>query len=76
MLEYEKIFRNSGKFRIQKGNTHIKLLVCDDLYFIQGSFNFLSFDGIYTEDTRTEIATYSESKREIEELRTAYFNFN
>ena len=72
LMEYAKEFSSSNRFRIYKGNTHIKLLICDNKYYVQGSYNFLSFDGKYTEDVRSELALYSESGSEIQELKKLF----
>lgn len=74
--KYYNDFNKSGCFKIHKGNTHVKLLICDNKYYVQGSFNYLSFDGSYKDDDlRDELASYSESSTEIQELKKAYFNF-
>jgi hypothetical protein len=69
-------FRKYGnKFKIQKGNTHYKLLICDEDYYIHGSYNFLSFKGEYSSTTRNEGAEYSEDKEQLRIKRNLYFNF-
>ena len=72
LKEYAKEFSSSNRFKIYKGNTHIKLLICDNKYYVQGSYNFLSFDGKYTEDVRSELALYSELEGEIQELKKLF----
>lgn len=66
------------KFTIKKVNSHNKLLICDESYYIETSFNLLSFAGEYDEnskDTRGEGATYSTNLEVIKDLRNRYFNF-
>ena len=71
-----KRFEKYGnRFRMQKSNTHYKLLICDEKYYVQGSFNFLSFNGDYTIDTRKEGAEYSENKDMLLYLKKIYFCF-
>lgn len=73
MNEFYQHFKQSNRFKIQKDNTHIKLLICDNSYYVQGSFNFLSYDG---SDDRNELAQYSEDKKLLEILKEAYFAFD
>lgn len=66
------------KFKIKKVNSHNKLLICDESYYIETSFNLLSFAGEYDEnskDIRDEGATYSTNLAVIKDLRDRYFNF-
>ncbi|MCX8047513.1 MAG: phospholipase D-like domain-containing protein [Anoxybacillus gonensis] len=63
------------RFRIMRKNTHYKLLICDEAFYVQGSYNFLSFKGEYDEHTREEGAQYSENAADIRELRNMYFSF-
>ena len=66
------------KFKIKKVNSHNKLLICDESYYIETSFNLLSFAGEYDEnskDIRDEGATYSTNLEVIKDLRDRYFNF-
>lgn len=74
-----KRFEGYGsKFKMQKVNSHYKLLICDESYYVEGSFNFLSFDGNYddkTKDHREEGATYCTNKNMIKNLRKNYFDF-
>ena len=63
-------------FAMQRGNTHGKLLICDETYYIIGSYNFLSFDGDYsTADVRHEMGDYSENKKQIAYYKKRYFDF-
>ncbi|MGL6105121.1 phospholipase D-like domain-containing protein, partial [Romboutsia sp.] len=65
----------NGRFKIKKVNSHYKLLICDEKFFLEGSYNFLSFDGKYKDDVRSEGATYNTDLKMIRELRGLYFNF-
>lgn len=58
----------NGLLTVEHGQTHEKLLICDRQYYINGSFNFLSYSG--AEDGkffRNEGSTYSEDSILIEE---------
>lgn len=70
-------FRKYGeKFKIIEGNTHSKIVLCDDKFSLIGSYNFLSFEGRYdNKDTRDETVVYHENKEVIQELRNREFNF-
>lgn len=65
----------NNKFKIRKVNSHHKLLICDERFFLEGSYNFLSFSGEYKDDVRAEGATYNTELEMIRELRSTYFNF-
>jgi len=74
----EKFDIYGDKFKIKKVNSHNKLLICDESYYLETSFNLLSFAGEYDEnskDTRGEGATYSTNLEVIQDLRNRYFNF-
>ncbi|NRT71277.1 hypothetical protein [Clostridium beijerinckii] len=65
-------------FKIKKVNSHNKLLICDEQYYMETSFNLLSFSGEYDEnskDIRDEGATYSTNIEVIKDLRNRYFDF-
>lgn len=67
-----------ASFKIKKVNSHNKLLICDEKYYMETSFNLLSFSGEYDEnskDIRDEGATYSSNIEVIKDLRNRYFNF-
>lgn len=71
--KYKKYGTN---FSMQRGNTHGKLLICDETYYIIGSYNFLSFDGDYsTADVRHEMGDYSENRKQIAYYKKRYFDF-
>lgn len=61
-------------FKISHGQTHEKLLICDRKYYINGSFNFLSYSGENDGNFRNEGSTYSENKILID--RTIGIRFN
>lgn len=74
----EKFKCYNDSFKIKKVNSHNKLLICDESYYIETSFNLLSFSGEYDEnsnDTRDEGATYSTNIEVIKDLRNRYFDF-
>lgn len=75
--ELRKKFSCYGKrFIMQRSNTHGKLLICDDFFYVIGSFNFLSFDGNYAgQDTREELGDYSENKEMISLYKKRHFAF-
>lgn len=54
-------------------NTHSKIIICDNKYYISGSFNFLSFQGKYTPNTRQETVVYNEDKIILEKIKKHYF---
>ena len=69
-------FKNYEKlFQIKQVNTHEKLLLCDDIFFLIGSFNLLSFDGKYNEQTRKEMMLCSNESKILRDLRWTHFNF-
>lgn len=66
------------KFKIRKVNSHNKLLICDENYYVETSFNLLSFAGEYdqkSKDIRDEGATFSTNLDVIKDLRDRYFSF-
>lgn len=76
LRERFKLYGN--KFKIKKVNSHNKLLICDERYYMETSFNLLSFSGEYDEnskDIRDEGATYSTNIEVIKDLRGRYFDF-
>lgn len=61
--------------KIEHGQTHEKLCICDKKYYINGSFNFLSYSGEQNSaGFRNEGSTYSENKRLIETVIRKRFN--
>ena len=59
-------------FKIQQGNSHNKMLICDDKFLINGSYNWLSYDG---KTDREEGGTVIRNKNEIERVRKLMFDF-
>lgn len=49
-------FVHSGMLDIRRGNTHEKVVCCDDVICLLGSYNYLSFGGQYDARTRAEVA--------------------
>ena len=64
--------RKYPNFKIQKGNSHNKMLICDDSFLINGSYNWLSYDG---KTEREEGGTIIKDKNEIERVRQEKFDF-
>jgi hypothetical protein len=59
---------------IVRDNIHYKLVLCDDLFKLEGGYNYLSFVGDYeNEDTRKEGSPYGTQVEEIRYLRKEYF---
>lgn len=71
----DRLSNYKDRFKIMKVNSHHKLLICDESFCLEGSYNFLSFSGNYEEDVRAEGATYYTDLKLIRELRNLYFNF-
>lgn len=61
------------KFFITRDNIHYKLVLCDEKYKLEGSYNYLSFTGDYQNDTRTEGSPFGMNVEEIRLLRSKYF---
>ncbi|WP_138419720.1 phospholipase D-like domain-containing protein [Aquibacillus sediminis] len=71
----KKFSRYGNRFRLNKSNTHQKIVICDDDYMLIGSFNFLSFRGEYDVNTRSEECIYTNDQKAIEVSRSRNFNF-
>jgi len=72
MLLHE--FRRYGDLlKLERQNTHYKLLICDNDYYVVGSYNFLSFTGNYYRYTSDEGADLSKNIHMIHEKRNHYF---
>lgn len=72
----ERFASYGERFRMKRSNTHAKLLICDDWFYIIGSYNFLSFDGRYdSASTRRELGEYREDKKMIRLYKKACFQF-
>ncbi|MDP3385952.1 MAG: phospholipase D-like domain-containing protein [Eubacteriales bacterium] len=60
----------------KRGNTHVKLLLCDDKYWMLGSYNFLSFAGDYKgNDLRGEAVTFDVDTKAIVQSRLQFFSW-
>lgn len=69
-------FSRYRNFHMEETNSHGKMLICDNRFYLMTSYNFLSFSGDYKQAyTRGETGIYSENERNIEELREEYFMF-
>lgn len=70
-------FSKYGKlFRMKKVNSHGKLMICDDDYYLIGSFNFLSFEGSYDgDDLRSEIVDKIKNPETIRIYKEKIFNY-
>ena len=65
-----------GCFTSKREDTHAKLLIVDNEFFMMGSFNFLSFLGKYDgTDNRTEIAIKSTDKKVLDTFYSRFFKF-
>jgi len=63
-------------FRMRRGNSHGKLVICDHRYYLIGSYNFLSFRGSYRgSDRRGEIVDYSENQEMLQFYKEHFFSF-
>lgn len=62
-------------FQIHRDNIHYKLVLCDELYKLEGGFNYLSFEGDYSKaDVRKEGSPFGRDIKEIKLLRKEYFS--
>lgn len=69
-----KFKKYGAKFQIQKVSTHHKLLICDNSFYVQGSYNLLSNQGNFEDPSMWhEGAEYSEDPVMINTLKTRYF---
>ena len=75
--ELANLYEKYGSlFRMKRTNSHAKLLLCDNVFYIIGGYNFLSFDGDYRkENTRGELSEYSEDLEQLTTYRQKYFDF-
>ncbi|MDF2721563.1 MAG: hypothetical protein K0Q59_1238 [Paenibacillus sp.] len=71
----EKFQRYGYKFRMKRVNTHMKIMLSDDTFYLIGSYNFLSFSGDYEEDMRSEGAEYGTAPYRVQQLRHQHFAF-
>ena len=69
-------FSKYKNFHIYKDNSHAKLYMCDDEFYVLSSFNILSYDGgLNGKDKRGELGEYSTNKKMIDAYRNKYFFF-
>lgn len=75
-LEREFVeYKNNGSLVIKRDNIHYKLVLCDEEFKLEGSYNFLSFQGTYTgKDRRREGVHQGRNAEEIRYLREEYFS--
>lgn len=74
--ELQKEFKMYPNFKMYLDNSHAKLFICDDKFYVISSFNILSFSGDYDgTDMRRELGEYSTNKQILERYRKQYFNF-
>ena len=73
--ELREIGKNYGGLLSVDTNaeTHEKLLICDEKYYINGSYNFLSYAAEDNKFFRNEGSTYTEDK---EFIKSAVKRFN
>lgn len=71
----ERYRKYGDLFKIEKRNTHEKLLICDHSFYMIGSYNLLSFSGEYIIDTRDESMEMVEDKEMLKYYRERYFCF-
>lgn len=65
-------FKKYNNFKLQKGNSHSKILLCDNEFGIITSFNWLSYDG---KSSREESGTLTIDAKEINGIRSKIFDF-
>lgn len=72
----KKRFSDTKLLFFNKGNTHIKYLICDDKYMMTGSYNLLSFAADYVDDdVRDEGMDYITDKAQIRQRRELLFSW-
>ena len=73
-LLVKKFSKHKGLFFVKRANIHYKLVICDEKYKLEGSYNYLSFTGDYEDDsTRIEGSPFGRDSKEIRYLRNKYF---
>ncbi|WP_373243738.1 hypothetical protein [Megamonas funiformis] len=71
-----KMFSKYKNFKMYRDNSHVKLFICDNKFYVISSFNILSFKGDYSgEDNRKELGEYSTNKAILNLYRKRYFSF-
>lgn len=75
--ELENEFKNikTGKFIIHKTNSHYKVFICDEKFYVESSMNILSNKGDYGEGFPWhEGGQYSEDRLYLLDLKDRYFS--
>ena len=75
-MRLRESFKDFGDaFRVSRDNIHYKLVLCDEKFKLEGSFNYLSFTGDYSnQDMRREGSPFGRDVNEIRYLRKEYFS--
>ena len=61
-------------FRITRDNIHYKAIICDEKFYLEGSYNYLSFEGDYSvEGQRKEGTPFGRDITYLRILRQEYF---
>ena len=69
-------FGNYPNFKMKCTNTHEKLFICDERFYVLSSLNILSFKADYNgDDNRKESGEASNNVSLIREYRKLWFNF-
>lgn len=69
-------FRHYPNFKMKCANTHEKLFICDEKFYVNSSLNILSFDARYDgTDMRNESGEASNNVTLIREYRKLLFDF-
>ena len=72
----QRIFRDYTNFRMKCANTHEKLFICDEKFYVSSSLNILSFRADYTgNDVREESGEASNNVKLMREYRKSLFDF-
>ena len=75
----QRFAKYGDKFRMQWDNSHAKLFICDNQFYVISSFNILSFDGKYKGrkklSTRRELGEWSKNISNLQAYRKMYFDF-
>lgn len=69
----KKIFRKYPKFKMKRADTHAKVFICDEKFFVLSSYNVLTKDG--ARYTFGEAGLRSADAELIAHHRKEYFNF-
>ena len=72
LKEFEDRSVYKGRIVFHEENTHFKILICDESYYILTSYNFLSFKGYGGRDNRLEGGEYSENKTILREHKKKF----